>query len=770
MQGNFQDSMMGIMKKAKSTHLRTKVPRLRVRPRPVVVTMISIVGGLGRRGGNSNSWESPGYKHSPAGAKPSPMYQNRSSAVADRTKDKLKASNNSPADAKRMNHHGHKDRDQRERDHRSEVQKSAVRVFGDWSEHVSSSGKGYFYNCRTEVSQWERPKEWVEAKGTDGRSREKDSARSAPTKAVHNEQQKHSTGDNRMGASSRLVTDQQRPSTHTNNNHRQSTIYDRQKHNTANNNGAAAGSKQYARDGASRKLTPRHSEYDSSFQNHMTTCTTTTASAMTANRVAMNNGSANRHSRAGDTHRHDQQEHRSRWDGNTTPQMSGRSKYGRTSSGGGSFGDGNMGDYNCVKSGWQPGRRDENEDLRQMEDMDISPGSTPTEESMMEQRCASLGQTPSYLSHTPSHHKHPIITRLPSVSPHVPASASVTPTSTAMLHSVSQSNDKSASESLLMQKVNNQQITQQAIETLQKLQQALLAQQQQQQQRQLQQLLLQQIQQQQQQLQQNLNADSKSPESDGTPLQSPDIDHAPAGGMCMGHKLDDEWSRDSPHSEHSSKSARRDSPTQGHMGGSSMPISTMLSASHRKPDTVELTPSLANYYDSKLTGHVTGWPGDQVEKQADRLCDEAHKVASDQCMWVSSELKRARSLVRIAEIQSTLHEQRESSPQPGRKLRGGKVTGHRETGRKETGRKGTGGKTTGVKDRGVGETGGKEKGMGETGGKTTGVKERGVAETGGKEKGVGETGGKTTGVKERGVAETGGKEKGVGRREGKQPE
>ena len=43
---------------------------------------------------------------------------------------------------------------------------------------------------------------------------------------------------------------------------------------------------------------------------------------------------------------------------------------------------------------------------------------------------------------------------------------------------------------------------------------------------------------------------------------------------------------------------------------------------------------------------------------------------------------------------------RESSPQPGRKLRGGKVTGRRETGRKETGRKGTGGKTTGVKERG----------------------------------------------------------------------
>ena len=100
---------------------------------------------------------------------------------------------------------------------------------------------------------------------------------------------------------------------------------------------------------------------------------------------------------------------------------------------------------------------------------------------------------------------------------------------------------------------------------------------------------------------------------------------------------------------------------------------------------------------------------------------------------------------------------RESSPQPGRKLRGGKVTGRRETGRKEMGRKGTGGKTTGVKERGVGETGGK----------TTRVKERGVAETGGKEtggkeKGVGETGGKTTGVNERGVGETRAKEWEVG--------
>ena len=33
--------------------------------------------------------------------------------------------------------------------------------FGDWSEHTSSSGKKYYYNCKTEVSQWEKPREWI---------------------------------------------------------------------------------------------------------------------------------------------------------------------------------------------------------------------------------------------------------------------------------------------------------------------------------------------------------------------------------------------------------------------------------------------------------------------------------------------------------------------------------------------------------------------------------------------------------------------------------
>ncbi|TNN13040.1 WW domain-containing adapter protein isoform 2 [Schistosoma japonicum] len=41
-----------------------------------------------------------------------------------------------------------------------EWQKSAIRTCGYWSEQLSSKGKIYFYNCITEVSQWQKPPEW----------------------------------------------------------------------------------------------------------------------------------------------------------------------------------------------------------------------------------------------------------------------------------------------------------------------------------------------------------------------------------------------------------------------------------------------------------------------------------------------------------------------------------------------------------------------------------------------------------------------------------
>lgn len=55
------------------------------------------------------------------------------------------------------------DRDFRDRDRdRDRDRGDKLSRFGDWSEHVSSSGKKYYYNCKTEVSQWEKPKEWLD--------------------------------------------------------------------------------------------------------------------------------------------------------------------------------------------------------------------------------------------------------------------------------------------------------------------------------------------------------------------------------------------------------------------------------------------------------------------------------------------------------------------------------------------------------------------------------------------------------------------------------
>ena len=48
---------------------------------------------------------------------------------------------------------------------------------GDWSEHVSSSGKKYYYNCKLEVSQWEKPREWVDWEKERDRNEERERER-----------------------------------------------------------------------------------------------------------------------------------------------------------------------------------------------------------------------------------------------------------------------------------------------------------------------------------------------------------------------------------------------------------------------------------------------------------------------------------------------------------------------------------------------------------------------------------------------------------------
>merc|ERR1719300_1620225 len=74
--------------------------------------------------------------------------------------------------------------------------------------------------------------------------------------------------------------------------------------------------------------------------------------------------------------------------------------------------------------------------------------------------------------------------------------------------------------------------------------------------------------------------------------------------------------------------------------------------------TIQLTPSLFWHYKEPLIGHVLGWPAEQVEDGCNRISKEAHQISSHGITKVSADLKMARSLVRLAEIQGTLQYQR----------------------------------------------------------------------------------------------------------------
>jgi hypothetical protein len=77
-----------------------------------------------------------------------------------------------------------------------------------------------------------------------------------------------------------------------------------------------------------------------------------------------------------------------------------------------------------------------------------------------------------------------------------------------------------------------------------------------------------------------------------------------------------------------------------------------------KPQIPSLTPSLSKHYKESLIGHVIGWPAEAVERAAQRCNDEHNAISNLGVTKVSAELKMARSLVRLAEIQAMLQEQR----------------------------------------------------------------------------------------------------------------
>ncbi|XP_055301037.1 WW domain-containing adapter protein with coiled-coil homolog isoform X5 [Sitodiplosis mosellana] len=99
------------------------------------------------------------------------------------------------------------------------------------------------------------------------------------------------------------------------------------------------------------------------------------------------------------------------------------------------------------------------------------------------------------------------------------------------------------------------------------------------------------------------------------------------------------------------------------LDGTSASLSSLQGVSsqmlrHQGPS---LTPSLANYFRADLIAHVTNWPAEILERQvrkAQLASDEANIIGNLQCTKVSADLKSARSVVRITEITATLQEQK----------------------------------------------------------------------------------------------------------------
>ncbi|OCT73923.1 WW domain-containing adapter protein with coiled-coil isoform X1 [Xenopus laevis] len=113
----------------------------------------------------------------------------------------------------------------------------------------------------------------------------------------------------------------------------------------------------------------------------------------------------------------------------------------------------------------------------------------------------------------------------------------------------------------------------------------------------------------------------------------------------------------SPRNLQRQSSQRSPSPAPNH-NSSTCASSASAPQNSSARSSCSLTPTLAAYFNENLVKHVQGWPADHAEKQASRLREEAHNMGSIHMSEVCTELKNLRSLVRVCEIQATLREQR----------------------------------------------------------------------------------------------------------------
>jgi len=507
-------------------------------------------------------------------------------------KDKLVANNNG-----RQSSTG-KDKEQ--------VQKSAIRVCGDWSEHISSSGKRYYYNCKTEVSQWEKPKEWIAEMCK------------MPTKDARPKAVVSTNKTNEVRANRHSVEQLERPPPHRGN-HIDEPQHVRESTAVMRNDSQHHSNRDYIRDNSRQDNANARDSHKSNIDNR-----------------GRNDCSAiNSHHTT-----HGGMQRQSSTPGSEDPS---HIDYKRET----------HGDYK--KSGViESSRRRRADSLSQrfqdtgqipVDDMEISPSPSLSPSSSRPSSVTDIpaSSTPLATATTPAHSN--------STPGRAPSPQQGNPIPTLV-------NRQTVQEGTYDKSKNNAK----AIQALQELQKALSM-----------------------HIHRGQGTSSKECERTGPNPVSPHpmgsqhliYPSGTQGSAVSGNSLStSSYSQAiqgilgngdgvvdgnaSPVSNGSSQSScgsptPSDSSSQNNMSAIN---SALTAAAMKREETAKLTASLSNYYNEKLIGHVLGWQADGVEKQALKLWEDSVMMGSHQCSKVSVELKRARSQVRIAEIQSTLHEQR----------------------------------------------------------------------------------------------------------------
>ncbi|XP_044014771.1 WW domain-containing adapter protein with coiled-coil isoform X3 [Aphidius gifuensis] len=473
--------------------------------------------------------------------------------------------------------------------------------FGDWSEHMSSSGKKYYYNCKTEVSQWEKPREWIVRNDNNNRQRQSNDYSSRSSHDKHSNSRSNSSGNTRDNKSSRQSDKREYWASCSSGS--SGNIGGGSSNNVGGNSGIGSGSGNGSGGSCSSGSSSSKDEI------------------------------ATREQRERDRERivRDRERERER----------------------------DIRDRERSDSREQRGERDRNDNSiheqdmgieRQAQDMDISPGdSTPTSEPLNSNiNDNNISQGPVLLATA-----LPRLTSQPPSTPQTPQShckiGNSPPTST-------QQNNANSGPGPPVTLANLPRILSQITGTKEQTditpQKAL------------------------QTIQTAIFLSRQQSSSNDRAGSSNDL-MAPLKVDTSGNiPLTNEGPPTPTHSEtQDCIDARKSSP--GAINSSVQGICSLQGISTfgtlsslgnggglqalsrvQPPLTPSLTPSLANHYREDLTQHVRAFPADILEKQAQKLGEEAHTMGSLQCTRVSAELKTARSIVRLTEIQATLQEQR----------------------------------------------------------------------------------------------------------------